>query len=159
MLAVQSNNPYRWKGGCIFFVISHCGKWWTVTHKDIHQIGCQLFRAQGAECRFPHSKGTESSPEDKTSTRCPGIVGWNMIWLMYQAFTEKYGVDIYSSFVCPGELNPLLFSQLCLFHYERIFKDYMLGVWSIYHQTDSGKSSMDTKLAHLANTKNPTILH
>ena len=28
----------------------------------IHQIGCQAFRASGAECRFPHIRGTKSSP-------------------------------------------------------------------------------------------------
>ena len=66
---------------------------------------------------------------------------------------ENYGIDTFNSYVCPGGVNPLLFSQLCLFHYAEILKDPTLGVWSIYHQVDSDNSSTTLKLAHLTKRK------
>ena len=50
-----------------------------------------------------------------------------MIWLHYQVFVEKHGVDIFNSFECLGGVNPPLFSWLHLYHYAEIFKDYMLA--------------------------------
>ena len=30
-----------------------------------------------------------------------GIFGWNLIWLTYQAFAEKYEIVAFVSFTCP----------------------------------------------------------
>ena len=81
----------------------------------------------------------------KCHTKLPGIIGWNMIQLAYQISVEKYGVDIFNSFECPGGVNPLLFSQLCLYHHAEIFKDDTLRVQPIYHQTDRNIHSTNTK--------------
>ena len=56
--------------------------------------------------------------DKKHQTKLPGIVGWILIWLTYNAFVERYGASGFDSFfVCPEGVNPLLFSQLCVFHH------------------------------------------
>ena len=42
-------------------------------------------------------------------TKLPEIVGWNLIWLSYNTFTEKYGTTGFDSFICPKGVNPLYF--------------------------------------------------
>ena len=42
--------------------------------------------------------------DKKHQSKLPGIVGWNLVWLSYNAFLEKYGTSGFSSFTCPGEL-------------------------------------------------------
>ena len=49
---------------------------------------------------------------------------------------EKYGEGKFNSFECPAGVNPILFSQLCLYYYAEISKEHDYGVQSIYHQTD-----------------------
>ena len=56
--------------------------------------------------------------DKKHQSKLPGIVGWNLIWLSYNAFVEQYGASGFNSFVCPEGVNPLLFSQLCVFHHS-----------------------------------------
>ena len=46
----------------------------------------------------------------KHQSKLPGIVGWNLIQLSYNAFVEKYGASGFNSFVCLEGVNPLLFS-------------------------------------------------
>ena len=60
-------------------------------------------------------------------TKLPGIAGWNLIWLSYNTFIEKYGTTGFDSFICPEGVNPLLFSQLCIFHYSDIPKEPNIG--------------------------------
>ena len=88
--------------------------------------------------------------ERRHHTNLPGIIGWNLIWLTYQVFMEKYGGEIFNSFECQVGFNPLLFSQLCLYHYAEISKEHNFGVQSTYHQPDNGIQSTLSKLAHLA---------
>ena len=45
-------------------------------------------------------------------------------------FTEKYGTTGFDSFICPEGVNPLLFSQLCVFHYSDVQKNQTLGTTS-----------------------------
>ena len=52
--------------------------------------------------------------EKKHHTKLPGIIGWNLIWLAFKVFMNKYGEESFNSFQCPVGVNPLLFSQLCL---------------------------------------------
>ena len=63
-------------------------------------------------------------------TRLPGIVGWNLIWLSYNVFVQKYGTTEFDSFMCPEGVNPLLFSQLCIFYYSYVWKNKTLGAAS-----------------------------
>ena len=68
--------------------------------------------------------------DKKHQTKLPGIVGWNLIWLSYNAFVEQYGASGFDSFVCPEGVNPLLFSQLCVFHHSNTDNSNVLGVSS-----------------------------
>ena len=68
--------------------------------------------------------------DQKHQTKLPGIVGWNLIWLSYNAFVEKYGALGFDSFVCLEGVNPLLFSQLCVFHHANTDNSNVLGVSS-----------------------------
>ena len=68
--------------------------------------------------------------DKKHQTKLPGIVGWNLIWLSYNAFVEQYGASGFDSFICPEGVNPLLFSQLCVFHHSSTNNSNELGVSS-----------------------------
>ena len=68
--------------------------------------------------------------DKKHQTRLTGIVGWNLIWLSYDVFVQKYGTTGFDPFMCPEEVNPLLFSQLCIFYYAIMQKNNTLGATS-----------------------------
>ena len=65
--------------------------------------------------------------DKKHQTRLPGIVGWNLIWLSYNVFVQKYGITGFDSFMCPEGVNHLLFSQLYIFYYSNVQKNNTLG--------------------------------
>ena len=48
-------------------------------------------------------------------TKLPGIVSWNLIWLSYNTFIEKYGTTGFNLFKCPEGVNPLLFPNCASF--------------------------------------------
>ena len=75
-----------------------------------------------------------------------------MIWLIYKVFVDKYAEEKFDSFQCLAGVNPLLFSQLCLYHYTEISKEHNYGVQSVYHQTDKNYIS-PKKSAHLTKIK------
>ena len=56
--------------------------------------------------------------DKKHQSKLPGIVGWNLVKLSYNTFVEKYGTSGFSPFTCLEGVNPLLFSQLCVYHYS-----------------------------------------
>ena len=68
--------------------------------------------------------------DKKHQTRLPGIIGWNLIQLSYDMFVQKYGTTGFDSFICPEGVNPLLFSQLCIFYYSNVQKTNTLGATS-----------------------------
>ena len=68
--------------------------------------------------------------DKKHQTRLPGIIGWNLIWLSYDMFIKKYGTTGFDSFICPEGVNPLLFSQLCVYHHSNVRKTNALGTTS-----------------------------
>ena len=68
--------------------------------------------------------------DKKHQSKLPGIVGWNLIQLSYNAFVEKYGTSGFNSFVCLDGVNPLLFSQLCVCHHSNTNNSSVLGVSS-----------------------------
>ena len=68
--------------------------------------------------------------DKKHQTRLPGIIGWNFKWLSYDMFIKKYGTTGFDSFICPKGVNPLLFSQLCIYHHFNVWKTNTLGATS-----------------------------
>ena len=66
--------------------------------------------------------------DKKHQSKLPGIVGWNPVQLSYNMFVEKYGTSGFSSFTCLEGVNPLLFSQLCVYHYSNTSECSGLGV-------------------------------
>ena len=60
--------------------------------------------------------------EKKHHTKLPGIIGWDMIWLAFKVFENKYGEESFNSFQCLVGVNSLLFSQLHLYYYAEITK-------------------------------------
>ena len=66
--------------------------------------------------------------DKKHQSKLCGIVGWNLVWLSYNAFVEKYGTSGFDSFICLEGVNPLLFSQLCVYHHSSTSKSSGLGV-------------------------------
>ena len=66
--------------------------------------------------------------DQKHQSKLPDIVGWNLVWLSYKVFIEKYGTSGFSSFTCLEGVNPLLYSQLCVYHYSDTSKSSGLGV-------------------------------
>ena len=78
--------------------------------------------------------------DQKYQTKLPGIVGWNLIWLSYNMFVKKYGTKGFDLFMCSEGVNPLLFSQLCVFHYSDVWKNNTLG-------TTSGVMSQHIKIS------------
>ena len=68
--------------------------------------------------------------DKKHQTRLSGIIGWNLIQLSYDVFIQKYGTTGFDSFICPEGVNPLLFSQLCIYHHSNVQKTNTLGATS-----------------------------
>ena len=66
--------------------------------------------------------------DKKRQSKLPGIVGWNLIWLSYNAFVEKHGTSGFDSFECPEGVNALLFSQMCVYHHSNTNKSSEVGV-------------------------------
>ena len=66
--------------------------------------------------------------DKKHQSKLPGIVGWNLVWLSYNVFVEKYGTSEFSSITCLEGVNPLLFSQLCVYYHSDISGSSGLGV-------------------------------
>ena len=66
--------------------------------------------------------------DKKHQSRILGIVGWNLVWLSYNAFIEKYRTSGFDSFTCPEGVNPLLFSQLCVYHHSDTSGSSGLGI-------------------------------
>ena len=95
--------------------------------------------------------------DKKHQTKLPGIKGWNLIWLMYKVFVDKYGEGKFNSFECLGEVNPLLFSQPCLYYYAEISREHNYGVQSVYHQINKDDISPE-KLAHLDKKVLPSFI-
>ena len=64
----------------------------------------------------------------KHQTKLPAIVGWNLIQLSYNAVVTKYGTSRFGAFKCQEGVNPLLFSQLCIYYHSDICEGHTLRV-------------------------------
>ena len=50
-------------------------------------------------------------------TRLPGTVEWNLVRLAYEEFTKEHNPIVFENFKCPEGVEPLLFSQMCIYYY------------------------------------------
>ena len=63
-------------------------------------------------------KDPSDSLQTQKKTKLPGIIRW--IKLAYQEFVKKYPVEVFNSFQCPQNIDPFLFSQLCVYYYTDV---------------------------------------
>ena len=78
---------------------------------DVEFLGLQVPRVGFLITQNPNKV---VDPDNKT--RLSGIVGWNLVKLAYQEFLKKNNIDVFEDFECPDGVNPLLFSQLCIYY-------------------------------------------
>ena len=95
--------------------------------------------------------------DKKHQTRLPGIIGWNLIWLSYDVFIQKYGTTGFDSFICLEGVNPLFFSKLCIFHHSNIWKTNTLRTTSKV-MSQNIKASKSPKTDDLSKEKTNYIL-
>ena len=79
--------------------------------KDIAFLGLRVPRV-----RFLVVKDPSALLKTKKKTKLPGIIRWNLVKLAFQEFVQKYLVAVFNSFQCPQDIDPLLFSQLCVYY-------------------------------------------
>ena len=118
--------------------------------KKYIELGINFLRLKVLNVGFLIFEEPNRILDKKHKSKLLGIIGWNLIWLAYKVFVEKYGGEIFNSFECLAGLNPLLFSQLCLYHYAEVSNDHDCAVHFIYHQTDMETKYTPSKSAHLA---------
>ena len=53
-------------------------------------------------------------------TKLPGVIRWNLIKLAYWELVKKYPVEVFNSLQCLQNIDPLLFSQLCVYYYTDV---------------------------------------
>ena len=70
--------------------------------------------------RFLITQNPNNMLDPDHRTRLPRIVGWNLVKLAYQEFLKKYNIDVFEDFECPDGVNPLLFSQMCIYYYADV---------------------------------------
>ena len=56
--------------------------------------------------------------ESQYSTRTPRVIGCNLIWLGYEEFGKVYGFEAFETFMCPKEVHPLIFAQMCTLYHQ-----------------------------------------
>ena len=79
---------------------------------DIEFLGLKVARVRFSITQNPNKV---LNPEHKT--RLPNIMGWNLVRLAYEEFTKKHNPIVFENFECLEGVEPLLFSQLCIYYY------------------------------------------
>ena len=82
---------------------------------DVTFLGCRMQKVG-----FLVVKDPIDLLQTKKKTKLPGIISWNLIKLAYQEFIKKHPVEVYNSFQCPQNVDPLLYSQLCVYYYTDV---------------------------------------
>ena len=82
---------------------------------DVEFLGLHVPRL-----RFLITQNPNKVLDSDHRTRLPGIVGWNLVRLAYQEFLKKSNIDVFEDFEWPDGVNPLLFSQLCIYYYADV---------------------------------------
>ena len=52
------------------------------------------------------------------STKLPGVIGCNLIYLGCEEFGRVYGFKAFEEFHCPSNIHPVVFSQMCSFYHQ-----------------------------------------
>ena len=52
------------------------------------------------------------------STHTPGVIGCNLIQLGYEEFGKVFGFEAFETFMCPKEVHPLIFAQMCTLYHQ-----------------------------------------
>ena len=94
-------------------------------------------------------------PDHKT--RLPRIVGWNLVKLAYQEFLKKYSINVFEDFECLDGVNPLLFSQLCIYYYADVVPAVVNKIQD-EHGLVYTKEITKNKKGNIINKKNTKIL-
>ena len=98
-------------------------------------------------------------PEPRT--RLPRIVGWNLVKLAYQEFFKKYNIDVFEDFECLDGVNPLLFSQQCIYYYADVMpavvneiqdEDGLVCTKEITKNKEGKVVNKNTKILHVVKT-------
>ena len=82
---------------------------------DVEFLGLQVPRV-----RFLITQNPNKVLDQDHKTRFPRIIGWNLIKLAYQEFLKKYNINVFEEFEWLDGVNPLLFSQLCMYYYADV---------------------------------------
>ena len=82
---------------------------------DVEFLGLQVPRV-----RFLITQNPNKVLDPDHKTRLPRIVGWNLVKLAYQEFLKKYNINVLEDSECPDGVNPLVFSQLCIYYYADV---------------------------------------
>ena len=61
---------------------------------DMYLLGLKVLKVG-----FPITKDPDLILDNKHQTKLPGVVGWNMIWLVYEEFVRKYP-SVFDMFLC-----------------------------------------------------------
>ena len=93
----------------------YCSREYQASTRDLNLLGLKVLKVGFLTIEEP-----SLVLDKKHQTKLLGIIGWNLIWLTYMVFTEKYWEEKFNSFQCPAGGNPLLFSQLCLYYYADV---------------------------------------
>ena len=56
--------------------------------------------------------------EPQYSTQTPGVIGCNLIWLGCKEFGKVFGFEAFETFMCPKEVHPLIFAQMCTLYHQ-----------------------------------------
>ena len=56
--------------------------------------------------------------EPQHSTQSPGVIRCNLIWLGCEEFRKVFGFEAFETFMCPKEVHPLIFAQMCTLYHQ-----------------------------------------
>ena len=73
--------------------------------------------------------------DPKHQIRLPGVVGWNLVHLVFKEFTKLYGTVVLDTSHYPSGVSPLLFSQLCVYYYMDICTIQTSGIHTTLRNT------------------------
>ena len=79
---------------------------------DVEILGLKVPRV-----RFLITQKPDEVLDIEHKTRLPSLVGWNLVRLAYEEFTKEHNPSVFENLKCPKGVEPLLFSQLCIYYY------------------------------------------
>ena len=84
------------------------------------EMDVSFLRPRVPEAGFLVVKDPSDLFQTKKKTKLPGIIGWNLIKLVYHEFIKRYPVEVFNSFQCPQNVDTLLFLQLFVYLYADV---------------------------------------